>query len=57
VSKKSRIETATDSQVVYYPWAVEMARKQQDIFWPAEELGVEEDEQDEDIDSLDFNIF
>lgn len=29
-----------------YPWAVEMAIEQQSIFWPAEELGVEEDAQD-----------
>lgn len=42
----SQIETPTDSYVTKYPWAVEMARNQQDIFWPAEELGVEEDEQD-----------
>lgn len=42
----SQIETPTDSYVTRYPWAVEMARNQQDIFWPAEELGVEEDEQD-----------
>ena len=42
----SQIETPTDSYVTRYPWAVEMAREQQAIFWPAEELGVEEDEQD-----------
>lgn len=42
----SQIESPTDSYVTKYPWAVEFARKQQDIFWPAEELGVEEDEQD-----------
>lgn len=42
----SQIETPTDSYVTKYPWAIEMARKQQDVFWPAEELGVEEDEQD-----------
>ena len=42
----SQIETPTDSYVARYPWAVEMAREQQAIFWPAEELGVEEDEQD-----------
>lgn len=42
----SQIESPTDSYVTKYPWAVEMARKQQDVFWPAEELGVEEDEQD-----------
>lgn len=43
---KSRIETPTSSYVTTYPWAVEMALQQQAIFWPAEELGVEEDEQD-----------
>lgn len=43
---RSQIETPTDSYVTKYPWAIEFARKQQDIFWPAEELGVEEDEQD-----------
>lgn len=42
----SQIETPTDSYVVRYPWAVEMAIEQQDIFWPAHELGVEEDEAD-----------
>ena len=42
----SQIETPTDSYVIRYPWAVEMARAQQEVFWPAEELGVEEDEQD-----------
>lgn len=43
---KSRIETPTDSYVTTYPWAIEMAKQQQALFWPAEELGVEEDEQD-----------
>ena len=43
---KSDIETPTDSYVTRYPWAIEMAREQQDVFWPAEELGVAEDEQD-----------
>lgn len=43
---KSQIETPTDSYVTRYPWAVEMAIEQQDIFWPAHELGVEEDEAD-----------
>lgn len=43
---KSQIETPTDSYVARYPWAIEMAQKQQAIFWPAEELGVEDDEQD-----------
>ena len=42
----SQIETPTDSYVTKYPWAVKMAREQQDVFWPAEELGVEDDEQD-----------
>lgn len=42
----SQIESPTDSYVTKYPWAIEMARQQQDIFWPAEELGVEEDAQD-----------
>jgi len=42
----SQIETTTDSYVARYPWATEMAIEQQAIFWPAEELGVEEDEQD-----------
>lgn len=42
----SQIETPTDSYVARYPWAVEMAIEQQSIFWPAEELGVEDDEQD-----------
>jgi ribonucleotide reductase beta subunit family protein with ferritin-like domain len=43
---KSQIETPTDSYVARYPWAVEMAKDQQAIFWHAEELGVEQDEQD-----------
>lgn len=42
----SQIESPTDSYVERYPWASEMAIKQQSLFWPAEELGVEEDEQD-----------
>ena len=42
----SQIETPTGSYVARYPWATEMAIEQQAIFWPAEELGVEEDEQD-----------
>jgi ribonucleotide reductase beta subunit family protein with ferritin-like domain len=42
----SKIETPTDSYVTHYPWAVEMAITQQSLFWPAEELGVEDDEQD-----------
>lgn len=43
---KSQIETPTDSYVCRYPWAVAKAIEQQSIFWPAEELGVEDDEQD-----------
>lgn len=42
----SQIETPTDSYVARYPWATEMAIGQQDIYWTAEELGVEEDEHD-----------
>lgn len=42
----SQIETPTDTYVERYPWATEMAIQQQSLFWPAEELGVEEDEQD-----------
>lgn len=45
-SPKSQIETPTGSYVERYDWAIEMAVEQQSIFWPAEELGVEEDEQD-----------
>ena len=43
---KSRIETPTESFVEHYPWATVMAQEQQAVFWPAEELGVEEDEAD-----------
>lgn len=42
----SQIETPTNSHVDRYPWATEMAIGQQNIYWTAEELGVEEDEQD-----------
>lgn len=42
----SQIETPTESFVERYPWATEFAQKQQMIFWPAEEIGVEEDESD-----------
>lgn len=42
----SKIETPTDSYVTNYPWAVDMTIQQQSLFWPAEELGVDEDEQD-----------
>lgn len=43
---KSNIETPTDSYVTKYPWAIQVALDQQSIFWPAEELGVEDDEND-----------
>lgn len=39
----SRIETPTESYVIDYPQAIEAATSQMAIFWPAEELGVEED--------------
>ena len=42
----SQIETPTDSYVDRYEWATKAAIEQQAIFWPAEELGVEEDEND-----------
>lgn len=42
----SRIETPTESQVEYYPQATQAAIKQMSVFWPAEELGVAEDEAD-----------
>lgn len=42
----SQIETPTDSYVERYSWAVKAAEEQQAIFWPAAELGVEEDEND-----------
>lgn len=45
-SKIAQIETPTGSYVARYPWAIEMAIQQQSIFWPAEELGVEQDKQD-----------
>ena len=41
---KSKIETPTESYVTHYPEAVNAAISQMAIFWPAEELGVEEDE-------------
>lgn len=43
---KTRIESETDSYVCHYPPAVKTAIDQMAIFWPAEELGVEEDESD-----------
>jgi len=42
----SQIETPTASYVTRYQWAKEMAINQQDVYWTAEELGVEEDAQD-----------
>lgn len=42
----SQIETPTDSHVIRYPQAEEAAIKQMAVFWSAEEMGVEEDEQD-----------
>lgn len=42
----SKIETPTESYVCHYPQAVEAAISQMAIFWPAEELGVEEDVSD-----------
>lgn len=42
----SQIESPTGSYVARYPWAIEMAIEQQSLFWPAEELGVEEDAYD-----------
>lgn len=42
----SQIESPTLSYVARYQWAEDMAIKQQSLFWPAEELGVEEDEND-----------
>jgi ribonucleotide reductase beta subunit family protein with ferritin-like domain len=45
-SPKSQIESPTLSYVAQYPWAENYAIQQQSMFWPAEELGVEEDEND-----------
>lgn len=42
----SQIESPTDSYVARYEWAEKAAIEQQAVFWPAEELGVEEDEND-----------
>lgn len=42
----SQIETPTESYVARYQWAIDMAIEQQSLFWPAEELGVKNDEQD-----------
>lgn len=43
---KAQIETPTKSYVVRYPSAVEAAIQQQNVFWAAEKMGVEADEQD-----------
>lgn len=43
---KAQIETPTNSYVVRYPSAVEAAIQQQNVFWAAEKMGVEQDEQD-----------
>ena len=42
----SQIETPTDSHVYRYEPAAKVAIEQMDIFWPAEELGIENDELD-----------
>lgn len=42
----SQIETPSESHVYKYPWAAEVAIDQSNIFWPAEELGVEHDVDD-----------
>lgn len=42
----SHIETPKESYVADYPQAVRAAIEQMGIFWPAEELGVEEDKAD-----------
>ena len=42
----SQIESPTDSYVARYDWATKAAIEQQAVFWPPEELGVEEDEND-----------
>lgn len=42
----SQIETPTGSYVARYAWAEKASIDQQAVFWPAEELGVEEDEND-----------
>lgn len=44
--KKPRIETPTKSCVHRYPSAIKAAIQQQNIFWAAEKMGVEADEQD-----------
>lgn len=46
VQYKSQIETPSNSHVYRYPWASEFAVEQHNIYWTAEELGVESDEMD-----------
>lgn len=41
---KSQIETPTESYVTRYQFAVDFAIEQMDVYWPAHELGLEEDE-------------
>lgn len=43
---KSQIETPTNSHVYRYQWASDFAVEQHNIYWTAEELGVESDEMD-----------
>ena len=43
---KPQIETPTKSSVVKYPSAIAAAIQQQQVFWAAEKMGVEQDEQD-----------
>lgn len=43
---KAQIETATKSGVTRYPQALEAALEQQNVFWAAEKMGVDADEQD-----------
>jgi ribonucleotide reductase beta subunit family protein with ferritin-like domain len=45
-SIKPMIETPTKSYVIRYPQAVDAAVQQQNVFWAAEKMGVESDEQD-----------
>ena len=46
MTTKARIETHKDVYTVDYPQAVEISKKQANIIWFAEELGVEKDEHD-----------
>lgn len=43
---RTQIETPTNSGVVRYPQAVAAAIEQQNVFWPAEKMGVKDDEND-----------